>query len=85
MPSRQPVPVKPSSPHAYGLNFSRAWALWDIGVATAEPAYFVSYARHFKAGYEPHSNWNGDYSRVGHWVAQFGMFALRPLLAEDRK
>jgi Protein of unknown function (DUF2891) len=85
MPSRQPVPVKPSSPHAYGLNFSRAWSLWDIGVATGEPAYSVSYARHFKAGFEPHSNWNGDYMRVGHWVAQFGMFALRPLLTEDRK
>ena len=67
------------------MNFSRAWSLWDIGVATGEPAYAVSYARHFKAGFEPHSNWNGDYSRVGHWVAQFGMFALRPLLAEDRK
>lgn len=85
VPSRLPAPVKPSTAHSYGMNFSRAWSLWDIADATGEPAYRVSYASHFKAGFEPHSNWNGDYSRVGHWVAQFGMFALRPLLTEDRK
>ncbi len=82
---RLPMPVQPHSPHAFGMNFSRAWSLWDIAAASGEPAYVVSYARHFKAGFEPHSNWNGDYLRVGHWVAQFGMFALRPLLVEDRK
>lgn len=83
--NRLPPPVEPQSAHAYGMNFSRAWSLWDIAAASGEPAYRAAYARHFKAGFEPHSNWNGDYSRVGHWVAQFGMFALRPLLAEDRK
>jgi hypothetical protein len=67
------------------MNFSRAWSLWDVAAASGEPAYRVAYARHFKAGFEPHSNWNGDYMRVGHWVAQFGMFALRPLLVENRK
>lgn len=84
-PDRLPAPVVPRSAHSYGMNFSRAWSLWDIAAASAEPAYRVSYARHFKAGFGPHSNWNGDYMRVGHWVAQFGMFALRPLLVEDRK
>ena len=84
-PDRVPPPVLPRSPHSYGMNFSRAWSLWDMAAASGEPAYRVGYARHFKAGFEPHSNWKGDYMRVGHWVAQFGMFALRPLLVEDRK
>ncbi|MBX3501249.1 MAG: DUF2891 family protein [Alphaproteobacteria bacterium] len=84
-PERVPAPVSPRTAHAYGMNFSRAWSLWDMAAASGEPAYRAAYARHFTAGFEPHSNWNGDYMRVGHWVAQFGMFALRPLLVEDRK
>lgn len=84
-PDRLSPPASPRSAHSFGMNFSRAWSLWDLFAASGEPGYRTAYARHFKAGFEPHSNWNGDYMRVGHWVAQFGMFALRPLLAEDRK
>lgn len=84
-PDRLPQPVAPRGAHAFGMNFSRAWSLWDMAAASGEPGYRLAYVRHFKAGFEPHSNWNGDYMRVGHWVAQFGMFALRPLLVEYRK
>jgi hypothetical protein len=39
----------------------------------------AAYAAHLKAGYQPASNWRGSYQAVGHWVAQFSLFALQPM------
>jgi len=69
----------PKSIHHKGLNFSRAWGLWAIYDATEEPKYANAFAEHFRTAYYPPSDWRGEYSGVGHWVAQFGMFALQPL------
>jgi hypothetical protein len=79
-----PEPVaRPAGAHHYGLNFSRAWGLWDIYAATGRDDAASAYAAHFRAGYAPATNWSGDYRKVGHWVAQFGMYALQPLFAPD--
>ena len=75
-----PAPLtRPDSDHEFGLNFSRAWGLWDIYAASGRADVASAYAAHLKAGYQPASNWRGSYQAVGHWVAQFGLFALQPL------
>jgi hypothetical protein len=74
-----PEPIKPDSPHSYGLNFSRAWGLWDMYDKSGRADLAAAYAAHFDHGFNPTSNWKGSYRVVGHWVAQFGMFALQPL------
>lgn len=80
-----PEPVTdPVNWHHYGLNFSRAWGLWDIYVSTGDPAFADAYARHFRASFDNPENWRGSYRGVGHWVAQFGMFALQPLFDGQR-
>ncbi len=85
-PASLPQPVTaPRGAHQFGMNFSRAWALWGVYKASRNPAYRESYVRHFWQGYSVPSNWDGDYLQVGHWVAQFGMFALQPLFKEASK
>lgn len=80
-----PAPlVHPDSDHEFGLNFSRAWGLWDMYAASGRADVAAAFAAHLAAGYQPASNWRGSYQVVGHWVAQFGLFALQPLFgAED--
>lgn len=78
-----PTPIiRPRSAHEFGLNFSRAWGLWDLMNTPSKyrPEVAKAYADHFLSGYAPTTNWSGDYNQVGHWVAQFGVFALQPLI-----
>jgi Protein of unknown function (DUF2891) len=82
-----PRPVtQPINWHHHGLNFSRAWGLWGLYAASeseaARDAYLAAYAAHFRATYDKPECWRGDYRGVGHWVPQFGMFALQPLFAQ---
>lgn len=65
--------------HEYGLNFSRSWGLYRIYLLTAKNDYRESFTKHFLATYNNRSHWDGEYKKVGHWVAQFGMFALKQL------
>jgi hypothetical protein len=74
-----PSPISPRGAHSFGLNFSRAWGLWDMYAKSQRADVAEAYVRHFERGFSPASNWSGDYRAVGHWVAQFGMFALQPL------
>jgi hypothetical protein len=84
-PNGLPSPVsKPVGAHHFGLNFSRAWGLWDIYSKTDRADVAKSYAAHLSKGYSPASNWRGDYGEVGHWVSQFGMFALQPLFGREK-
>jgi len=79
-----PGPVThPDNDHEFGLNFSRAWGLWDMYAASGRADVSAAYAAHFRAGYRPASNWRGSYQAVGHWVAQFGLFALQPLFGPE--
>lgn len=73
----------PGRSHLYGLDFSRAWGLWRLWRITDDAAYLAAYAAHFRRGYEDRSWWDGEYRAVGHWVAQFGVFALMPLFEAD--
>lgn len=80
-----PHPVTdPSTDHDFGLNFSRAWGLWDMYDKSARTDVADAYAEHFNRGFTPAANWSGSYGAVGHWVAQFGMFAIQPLFGPDR-
>lgn len=84
-----PRPVtQPINWHHHGLNFSRAWGLWGLhaasGSAKAKDAYFAAYVAHFRESYDKPKLWRGSYQGVGHWVPQFGMFALQPLFAVDQ-
>jgi hypothetical protein len=75
-----PAAVKtPAGAHHFGLNFSRAWGLWDIYAKSGREDIAIAYADHLNHGFSPKSNWSGDYRAVGHWVAQFGMFAAQGL------
>lgn len=75
-----PKPVSaPKGWHAYGLNFSRAWGLWRLYQATGDNKYADVYVAHFREAYGKPANWRGEYLGVGHWVPQFGMFAILSL------
>lgn len=78
LPADLPLtPVQaPANAHEVGLNFSRAWGLWRLYRATGNPRFLDSYLAHFQETYSRPALWKGDYRSVGHWVAQFGMFAL---------
>ena len=75
-----PTPVSaPESWHRHGLNFSRSWGLWALYAATSRLEFADAYAAHYLETMNKPSHWNGNYEGVGHWVAQFGVFALQPL------
>ena len=79
-PSRLPQPITdPRTAHEHGLNFSRSWGLWEMFSVAVRPEYIDSYVDHVQATLKNRSNWDGDYGSVGHWVPQFGMFAIQPL------
>lgn len=65
-----------ASVHQAGLNFSRAWGLWNLYRMTGETRFLEAYLRHFKSTFARPDIWNGDYDTLSHWVAQFGMLAL---------
>jgi len=71
-----------ASAHDYGLNFSRAWGLGRLARRLHDPALERAYIRHLDAGFDPPERWRGDYLETGHWVAQFGMLAIEPLLQD---
>ncbi len=70
-------PVRhPAFPHSAGLNFSRCWGLWDLFRYTRNPRYRDQYVRHFVTQMNHPEYWRDDYKQYGHWVAQFGVYAL---------
>lgn len=77
-------PVDPGGvSHLYGLNFSRAWGLWRLYRTSGEERFLKLYVNHFDRNYSDPSWWRGDYRKVGHWVPQFGIFALMPVFEAD--
>jgi hypothetical protein len=79
-PEARMTPVlRLTAAHLAGLDFSRAWGLWAVWKRTREEPYLTAYVEHFRHGYLDRSRWAGDYDTVGHWVGQFGVFALMPL------
>jgi hypothetical protein len=79
-----PSPLQhPKSWHRHGLNFSRCWGLWEIYAIAGEDKYLDAYVKHFTASFDRPKLWRGSYHGVGHWVPQFGMFALQPLFGKN--
>lgn len=75
---------EPLSCHHYGLSFSRAWGLWELYSATGDLAIADSYSAHFLAGIGDVMSGKEDYRCAGHWVTQFGVFALQPLFGDEK-
>jgi len=75
----------PGSAHQYGMNFSRAWGLWELAALLPDDGLADAYAAHFTTTFRQPQHWRGDYRTVGHWVAQFGMFAAAPLFGPDAR
>jgi len=66
----------PAFPHSAGLNFSRCWGFWDLFQYTGNPEYRDQYVRHFVTQMNHPEYWRDDYKKYGHWVAQFGVYAI---------
>ena len=79
----EPV-LTPVNAHHFGLNLSRAWGLWAIWQTTGDPRWSKLYAAHVLATYARPDHWSGDYQRVAHWVAQFGIYAIQPLFGIEK-
>ena len=66
----------PSTPHAAGLNFSRSWGLWTLFHYTGNPVFRDLYVNHIVTHMERPEYWRDDYRKHGHWVPQFGIYAI---------
>lgn len=66
----------PDRPHAAGLNFSRCWGFWSLFQHTGNPVYRDHYVLHFVTHMDHPEYWRDNYKHYGHWVAQFGVYAI---------
>ncbi|MGW6911065.1 DUF2891 family protein [Streptomyces sp. NPDC054940] len=64
------------TPHEGGLNFSRAWGCYAAWLMTGRPAHRAGYVRLLTTHFAQPALWRDDYDAFGHWVPQFGIFAL---------
>lgn len=64
------------TPHSAGLNFSRAWGCYAAWVLTEDPAHRDNFVALLTTHLALTKYWQEDYYAHGHWVAQFGVFAL---------
>ncbi len=72
---RLPLTVFPTS-HSAGLNFSRSWSLWALWQHTKDPAFRDGYCNHIVTHMDMPQYWRDDYRNHGHWVPQFGIYAI---------
>ena len=68
--------------HHYGLNFSRAWSAWIVYSRTGDERWGKIFADHMEFMNAHPDWWSFDYNQVGHWVAQFGIFAWERFLTD---
>ena len=62
--------------HSAGLNFSRSWGLWTVFEQTGDLAFRDLYVRHILTHMDKPEYWRDDYRQHGHWVPQFGIYAI---------
>jgi hypothetical protein len=60
--------------HLDGLNFSRAWCLYEMGQALDNQALIQSANEHFEFSYDKIS---ADEYAGAHWLASFALYALK--------
>lgn len=68
---------QPQKAHHFALNFSRGWALLALAQACGGDDLLSLALDHIETNLHRPSWWRGDYRAVGHWVPQFGIFALQ--------
>jgi hypothetical protein len=68
--------------HHYGLNFTRAWSAWIVYSKTGDERWGRVFADHMEFMNAHPEWWSFDYNQVGHWVAQFGIFAWERFLTD---
>lgn len=59
--------------HLDGLNYSRAWCLYEIGLGLNNPKMIALGDKHFKYSYDKMDS--GEYAGA-HWLASFAVYAL---------
>jgi len=62
--------------HSAGLNFTRAWDLWDLWLATGDTRWRDAYREHVEAHMAQPTYWAENYTYYTHWVPQFGIYAI---------
>ncbi len=62
--------------HHLSINYSRAWAIWSLYESTGELRYREAYFAHVTDNFDLHANSKTDYLNYGHWVPQFGVYAI---------
>ena len=71
------VPLREAhTSHSAGLNFSRAWGLWTLFQVTGHQIYREMYVDHIATHMASPQYWRDDYMKHGHWVPQFGIYAI---------
>ena len=75
--------TEPKKAHHYALNFSRGWALLALAEASGDEGLLASALDHIEVNLHRPSWWRGDYRAVGHWVPQFGIFALQRAMRQN--
>ena len=76
---RRTQPYLPSylrTPHTAGLNFSMAWGCHAAWTLSGDESFLDRYVDLVVTHLHAPSYWRDDYARYGHWVAQFGTFAV---------
>lgn len=72
-----PVPLTEiGSAFQGGLNFSRAWGLWQLYQSTGDTAWRTRYAEHIGTHMMMPQFWNDPDNMYGFWVPQFGVYAI---------
>lgn len=69
-------PIQNPSGHLLGINYSRAWSLWSIVSITQRKKYLDAYVDHIMSGMNLHEKYKDSYDIYGHWVPQFGIYAI---------
>jgi len=62
--------------HHFGINFSRSWGLWSIYKKTNNINYQNAYLDNVIMGLQDFYVYEKDYKSYGHWVPQFGIYAV---------
>jgi hypothetical protein len=62
--------------HSAGLNFSRAWGCHAAWVLTGDIQHRDNFVRLVTGHMNLPGYWRDHYEAYGHWVAQFGAFAI---------